>query len=209
MRIETLAAPMVEPLLLAEVKDHLRLDGPDHDAGLGALIVAARNVVEQHTGLALISRPVAVFLDDWPNSRVAMPWWQGTADGSLSALQRETDQVPLPVRPVDTITSVTIKDTLGQENTWAAEHYQLKPGMMPVLHCVTGSWPQPGQPVDGIRVTLTAGFGDSWNDVPADIRQALLQLIAHQYTNRGDTPSNALEDSGAGRLLMPYRQVRL
>ena len=33
---------------------------------------------------------------------------------------------------------------------------------------------------------FTAGFGESWEEVPADLRQAVFLLAAHFYENRSD-----------------------
>lgn len=52
--------PSAEPLTLAEVKAHLRLDGSDEDALLASLISTAREHLERETGLCLISSLAAL-----------------------------------------------------------------------------------------------------------------------------------------------------
>jgi len=209
MRIETLSPPASEPLLLDEIKNHLRLDGSADDVGLGALLVAARELVETHIGLCLMNRSLALYLDAWPATMGRMPWWQGVACGSMAAFARTAEYLPLPVRPVDSISTIQIYDAAGTPTIWDAENYGLKPGLEPALYRTKGSWPRPGRTLDGIRIELTAGFGDSWNDVPADIRQALLMLMAHLFENRGDTGSQAMNESGAATILKPYRKLQI
>ncbi|MCJ9428689.1 head-tail connector protein [Kordiimonas marina] len=211
MRLETLTDPTAEPLLLAEVKDHLRLDGSVEDAALGALISAARDMVERHLGLALTDRQVAVYLDAWPGETAdGSPWWSGVRDGAIPALSTACHFVRLPVRPVSAIADVTILAADGTGSIWDASNYYLKPGHQPGLYRKQGAaWPAPGQVADGIRITVTAGFGPSWNDVPAAIRQALLMLVAHLYSHRGDDQGEALGASGAAQILLPYRERRL
>ncbi len=209
MRIETLSPPASEPLLLDEIKDHLRLDGSADDVGLGSLLRAAREMVETHLGLCLISRSLALYLDGWPGTMGQMPWWQGVASGSMSAFARMTEYLPLPVRPVSSVGIIRVYDAEGASIVWGAGNYSLKPGLEPALYRTGGSWPTPGRALDGIRIELTAGFGDSWNDVPADIRQALLMLVAHLFENRGDTDTQAMDASGAATLLKPYRKLQI
>ncbi|WP_286828749.1 MULTISPECIES: head-tail connector protein [Kordiimonas] len=209
MRIETLSAPASEPLLLDEIKNHLRLDGSADDVGLGGLLRAAREMVENHLGLCLINRSLALYLDAWPGSMGQMPWWQGVASGSMAAFVRMAEYLPLPVRPVSGIGAIQTYDVDGAATVWDAENYNLKPGLEPALYRTSGSWPTPGRTLDGISIELTTGFGDSWNDVPADIRQALLMLVAHLFENRGDTGTKAMDASGAGAVLKPYRKLQI
>ena len=56
----------VEPVTLAEVKAHLRLDHASEDELLGGLIRAAREEVERATGLALIDQDWRLVIDEWP-----------------------------------------------------------------------------------------------------------------------------------------------
>ncbi len=207
-----LESPVAEPVLLAELKDHLRLDDSVDDAALGALVSAARTMVEAHLGLALINRPIAVYLDAWPSAPTLAdsPWWPGVREGAITEMGRAVHFVRLPVRPVQAVLSVHTLSADDVETVWGPEHYYLKPGNAPALYRKQGhAWPVPGRTADGIKITVTAGFGDSWNDVPAAIRQALLLLAAHLFTNRGDEPMNALAASGAAAFLAPYRDIRL
>ncbi len=84
-----------DPVLLAEVKDHLRLSHEDEDAYLGSLIAVAVQKIEQYFGLALMERRVDIMLN-----------------GSMR------DHIfRMPVRPVSEIVSVTSIDGDGTETT--------------------------------------------------------------------------------------------
>lgn len=209
MRTEFLSGPATEPLLLDEVKTHLRIDGTSQDADLGALITASRVAVETYTGLVLINRQAAVFIDAWPGDMGKMPWWQGVAAGSLAAFSRMTEYLPLPLRPVSAIAAVTIYDADSEGSEWDTAAYGLRPGLEPTLYRQKGSWPKPGRAADGIRIDLTVGFGESWNAVPADIRQALLTLVAYLHESRGDTGGDAIKACGAAPLLAPYMRKQI
>ncbi|UTW56184.1 head-tail connector protein [Kordiimonas sp. SCSIO 12610] len=198
--------PKGDPILLAEVKDHLRLSHEDEDAYIGSLIAVAVQKIEQHFGLALMERHVDI-----------------TINGTLR------DHIfRLPVRPVSEVISVTSIDgdgaevpgeTLG-ETIIPASAYSLQPGLGARLIFKNsnltygvghGFIPVPRQ--QSLRIRARAGFGLSHNLVPADIRHALLILTAYFYNYRGDDSDNPLADamakSGAMALMAPYRDYRL
>ncbi len=60
-------------------------------------------------------------------------------------------------------------------------------------------------PVDELTVDYTAGYGDA-ADVPPDLKQAVLQLVAYWFENR-DTLTTA--PLGFDRLIQSYKRVRL
>ncbi|MBL4837125.1 MAG: phage head-tail connector protein [Kordiimonadaceae bacterium] len=214
MRIETLTVPGVNAILLDEVKDHMRIDGTDEDASLGALVGTATSLVEGYLDLALIDRQVALYLDAWPTTsgkKANEPWWNGVADGAISTLDSSCYHVPLMIKPVHIISGIDITTADGSTVAWGTDNYYLKPGMAPALVRKYGrSWPVPGVRADGIKITATAGFGADWNTVPASIRQALLMLVAHLYYNRGnEAGGNAFLASGAAPLLASFRDMRI
>ena len=66
------------------------------------------------------------------------------------------------------------------------------------------AWPSPGVPVGGVRIDYTAGYGAAEADVPAPLRQAILQLSADGFEHRSDAPLSLVEP-----WLAPFRRVRL
>lgn len=60
-------------------------------------------------------------------------------------------------------------------------------------------------PVDGLSIDYTAGYGDA-DDVPADLKQAVLVLVAYWYEHRDSLTTAPL---GFERLIAGYRRVRL
>lgn len=215
MRIEMTKEPAYSPVLLDELKDHLRIDGAGEDAVLGAVIAASVGQVETWLDGALVNRNADIYLDAWPDagpvSAQTDPWWNGVADGAMPHLTQERLHAQLPIKPVSSIAAIHVQDATGTEIQWNSDNYYLKPGLNPAVVRKYGRlWPVPGVPAEGIRISVTAGFGADWNTVPAGIRQAVLMLAAHLYYNRGDTPTEpALKASGACSLLKPYREQRL
>lgn len=180
--------PAIEPVSLSDVKAHLRLSQNDDDALLGTLISAARRRIEAETGRALIAQGWSCYLDDWPG----------------------TGLVDLPVAPLIAVTGVTV---YGDDDTPASidpAHYYVDTVSLPPRLALRGSrvWPPPGRAANGIEIALTAGFGTTAASVPDDLRNAVMQLVAHLYENRGtgEEPSLPLTIAAA---IARYRVVRL
>lgn len=210
MRLYNLTEPAVEPILIAEARDHLRIDGDSEDAYLGALIAAARIYGESWTGLTFINQQMKLTLDHWPRTSGRNGWWDGLADGVMDSLFGYSKSVALPVSPVSSIDNIQITESDESISSWTSDDWILIDGVDPSILLKDGAaWPKPGRSAAGIDITLTAGFGPDSNSVPAAIKQALLMIIARLYAARGDSPSEAMHTSGAAALLTPYRKVRL
>lgn len=69
----------------------------------------------------------------------------------------------------------------------------------------------PSIPVGGkARIEFTAGFGATWDDVPADLAQAVFLLAAHYYEHRHETATDRdAMPFGVAALTDRYRDMRL
>lgn len=164
--------PAAEPVSLAEAKAHLRIGNGDEDEMIGRLIVAARRHVEVQAGLALISQVWSQFRDDWPDTGVA----------------------ELPLAPLLSVDEVK---TYGEDDVAASidpAHYYADRISHPPRLLLRGSrvWARPGRIGNGIEIVFAAGFGPVAADVPAELRQAILDLVAHWYAQRGDDRETGL-----------------
>lgn len=180
--------PQVEPVTLADAKAHLRISHADEDQLIGALISAARRVAEARTGLCFIRQGWAYFRDAWPE------------DGIIA----------LPLGPVLSVEDLAVFGEDDEKAVIDPAHYVVDPASRPPRLMLRGSriWQRPGRAVNGIGVTLVAGFGTSPDEVPQPLRLAMLQLVAHWYEHRGsDAPPPMPVKIDA--LLNPYRMVRL
>jgi uncharacterized phiE125 gp8 family phage protein len=182
-----LAGPAEEPVSLAETKAFLRLDADTEDGLVTALIAAARLHVESVTGRALVSQGWRAVLDAWPADRA----------------------VRLPVTPLVELTAVRAFDEQDDEHELGLAQFQLEPGRVLLPRAIEG------MPVLrerlGLEIDYVAGFGGA-ADVPADLKRALLALVAHWFENRDAVivaGSGAVVPAGFGRLVETWRQVRL
>ena len=60
------------------------------------------------------------------------------------------------------------------------------------------------------EIRFTAGFGEAWDEVPADLRQAVFLLAAHFYENRAEGAVSAGSmPFGVLVLIEAYRATRI
>ena len=154
-------------LPLEACKAHLRMGSGFADEGgqdglVAQYLRAAILAVERRIGKVLIAR----------SFRLRRTAWR---DG-----QREV----LPVAPVREITSVMISGRDGTATVIDPALYRLQAdGHRPCL--VPTGWLLPGIPHGGtVEVVFEAGFGPQWQDVPADLAQAVMLLAAQYHEGR-------------------------
>lgn len=144
------------------------------DTLLTSIITAAREQVEDVTGRALITQTWDCYLDEWP----------------------EGDRITLPFGNLQSVTSVSWKDTDGTETTLTATTDYLvetngdQNGAIVLPHGC--SWPSGTlYPSNPIKIRIVCGWASA-NAVPFKIKAALLMVCADLYENReSQTVSNA------------------
>lgn len=131
-----------EPVTVQEAKDWLRIDISDDDTLVGSLITAARIICEQYTNISFITRTVTATLHN-------------TLGG-----------ISLPYGPVNSITSVTERDTAITDYTMSGASFQR---LVTVFE-------------QEVTVVYTAGYAT----LPKNLKTAILNQIGFLYENRGD-----------------------
>jgi uncharacterized phiE125 gp8 family phage protein len=181
--------PSAEPLTLADLKAHIRIEGDDEDALLASLIRVAREHLERVTGLALISQGWRLYLDCWP----------------------ENGPLEIARGPVLAVDAVRAFDELGEESAVALTGHVLD-GVRRPARLWLRERPAARQAMNGIEVDFTAGFGESGADVPDTLKRATLVHAAHMYEFRGAVPVEmqpASVPEGYDRLVAPFLIRRL
>jgi uncharacterized phiE125 gp8 family phage protein len=195
MGLKHVSGPVLEPVTLDEAKLYVRVDGTAEDDQINLLITAARELFERETGLILLRQSWTKSLDAWP-----------------SVYKTARRRVFLPLRPVISVTSITVTDAAGTATVLPASDYALDMASEPprVVEVVPGHWPAPGAAAAGIAIGFDAGYGDVAEDVPAAIRLALLKLIAEGYETRQISGSDPKALSlGVTDILAPFMEARL
>ena len=168
MALKLVTAPAAEPVTLAEIKEHLRVDSDLEDALISALITAARQWAETYQGRAYITQTWNFLMDEFPQSPFS---------------------IPMP--PLQSVESIKYYDTAVTEYTLPSSSYQVDAdstfGRVALAYGKT--WPQTVtlRPMNAVIVQFKAGYGDAVGDVPERVRQAIKVLVADWYENREAT----------------------
>ena len=175
LRATRTVAPAAEPVSVIEAKEHLRVDIGDDDTLIEALITAAREYVEQGSRRALVTQTWRLNLDQFP----AGP------------------EIELPRPPLQSVTSVTYRDSDGTTNTLSSSIYEVDTDSTPgrIRLAYGEDWPSDTlAETNPVRITFVAGYGDA-DDVPRRWKQAILLLVGHWYENREATISGTIPRS--------------
>jgi uncharacterized phiE125 gp8 family phage protein len=161
--LKLVTPPTLEPVTLAEAKRQANVVASDEDSLLTALIVAARELVEQDTSRALLTQTWALKLHDW-----------------------FVDKLELPRAPLQSVTSIKYLDSAGVEQTLPASYYDVdthrEPGV--IWRDEDAVWPLVSDDANAITITYKAGYGDAAAACPGRAKQAILLLVGHWYRVR-------------------------
>ena len=188
MTFYLLAGPAQEPVSLGEAKAFLKIDDHAEDELITTLIGAARLHVEAVSGRVLLAQSWRLLLDAWPENRA----------------------VKLPVGPLLSVTAINAIDGNGASHALGLGQFGRGHDGIMVPRTVFGM--PLLQERQGIEIDFIAGFGEEPDTVPADLRQALLVLVAYWHEHRDAVivaGSGAVVPSGFDRLLSAYKSVRL
>lgn len=187
--------PAAEPIMLDEAKAHLRVD--DHDGEIISAMIAARQLVEEWTGRALVTQTWDWFLPFFP-------YYHG----------RYTLSIPKP--PLQILSSIKYIDASGALVTMPSTDYVAltfsgASAANGLVDPVYGScWPSARTQNDAVQVRFVAGYGGP-EKIPEPIRAAIKLLLGDLFENReaqfvGVSVSDNL---AVERLLSPYVLRRL
>lgn len=157
----------VEPVTVSELKFWARIDGDYEDTVLEGIIKTARKKVEDYLNRSLIEKTIELHLDNW-----------------------EYNNYELPLSPVLSIDSVVTIDEDDTETTYSSDNYYLAKGD-PARIVIKEDSTNPlntDREIGGYKITYTAGYGTSADDVPQGIKDGLLLWATYIYENRDPNP---------------------
>lgn len=177
-------APASEPVALSDAKVALGVADSDRDTLITNLLAAARELVEIHTGRALIQQTWVLTLDGWPRKCI----W-------------------LPRPPLQSVTHVKYLDSDGTLQTWSSGEYTVSSYSCPAFIELgyNKAWPTARTVAEAIQVTYVAGYANA-AAVPEAINNAIVLMagewLNHPYAAEGMSFSEI--PHGIKYLLRPY-----
>lgn len=195
MSIRLITAPAVEPITLAQAKEHLRVDHTTDDNLITAMISAARDYCEKWTARAFVTQTWELVVDEFPTAEIL---------------------IPLP--PLQSVTSIKYDDGAGVEQTLATDQYEVDTVSQPgwVVPITTG-WPTSiFEGINAVRIRFVAGYNPSSNspddlvvNIPGSLKAAMYLYIGQLYDQREDivvgTIVNKLPSGNVDFLLRNFR----
>lgn len=191
MGLTLVTRPTLEPVTLIEAKAHCRVDTSDDDGLMAAYVLAARAWVESQVGPLMTQTWDVTYPWGWP--------WD-----------RQRYRIKLPLRPVQSVVSVTYVDEQGVSQTLSPSLYTaiLNVPTPCIEKAFNVTWPTVRDVPEAVTVRLVTGYGDNPGDVPQPLRLAILMLVGHFYEHResvviGQTPAEV--PMSVESLISPYR----
>ena len=150
------------PVTLQETKAWLKVDDTNSDAEIAGLIQSATLRAEAYCNRPFIQREYTEYFDRFPTviEPCAVTFQSLT---SISYVDGDGNSQSFTDTQVDggyKFTKTRIKPAYGY------------------------SWPSTRDQYKAVTVVYQAGYGDDWNDVPSNVRLAILYLVSHYFTNR-------------------------
>jgi len=199
MRITVLTQPTVEPITLAEARDHLRLDATgspathEDDGYVELLIQAAREYVENITNRPMVQRQY----------KLTIPYWCNVMELPYST-------------PLVSVDSVKYLDIDGTQQTLASSIYDVVSDMQPsrIVRAYGQVWPSIRNVHNAIEITYTTGYAvgspaDYRENIPQALKGAVKMVVADLYENREQQQNVQLYKNRAVEALLSGYRVEM
>jgi uncharacterized phiE125 gp8 family phage protein len=171
--IKIITEPTVEPVTLAEAKEHLRVETDDENSYISSLITVCRQECEHQLGRSIGQQTLLLTLDTFPDGAIELPRPSATAINWIKYLDADG--------ALQTFSSANYwLDSSGELQSWA------------LLTSTNDSWPTTGNYANAMTVQYVAGS----DAAPKLIKHWILLAVARLYENReSDTDARTVTQS--------------
>lgn len=148
----------------SEAKAWLRVEHSEDDAIIAMLVASATQTAQNYLSQAFVTQTITETFDTWDS------------------------EMKLTIHPVQAVTGITYIDSDGVSQTLSSTIYNVDTYAKRAIltQAYNQTYPSLQTQRNAITVVYTAGYGLA-TSVPADIKQALLLMIADAYENRQDS----------------------
>jgi len=169
---------------------------------------AAVKMLEKVTDRKFITQVWDVFMDQWPLSSRG-EWWDGVREVAISTVVTPERNIKLPIGGNATLVEFsTYSDETEFPETVSNYIFDTIGPRARVGLKIGGIWPTTVlRSLNAIRFRVSIGFGNA-AAVPNNIKQAIKELVAHMYENRGDQNEMAIPPHVLA-LVSHYRREKL
>lgn len=191
--LTVVVAPAEEPVTLDEAKLHCKVEHPDDDALIAALISAARSIAETRLRRAIVSTTFDAVYDSFPfgggyYNRPLRQFYGAFPGGSGATfpgfLPTNTGILQLPRPALQSVTSIKYLDASGSLVTLDPSAYVVNAGVPGRVSPAYGKiWPTTLPMPGAVTVRFVAGYGDA-SAVPAAVKAAVKMIVANLYRYR-------------------------
>lgn len=186
--------PTDTPISLSEAKTFLRIDTDDDDALITSLIEAATECGQKLSNRIFVTTEFRTFRNGFGERR------DFTSGGKRPLVLRRSPFISTTLFTYknDTTIVTLVKDTDYFEEV-VSDYSKLRP---------EDFWPSDNKRrVQSLTVEFNAGYGAP-TDVPADLKNALLQHVSFLYENRGDCGCDQQSAIASGAMVI-YNKYRI
>jgi uncharacterized phiE125 gp8 family phage protein len=167
--------PAVEPVTLEQVKNHSRITHIEDDSWLLMAMIVARQLIEKTCELSLITQTRQMTFPSFPQNFLTLQNFQP---------QPLYSYIKLAYGPTISISEIKYYDQTNTLQTLNDYQATLESNPCLIVPGIGKNWPSTiANRLDAVKVTFVAGYGDPEN-VPAALKQAILLLVDHWYSNR-------------------------
>jgi len=181
MALTIVTGPATEPVIVADINNHLRLTGTagSGDTIISDFITSARRHCEQFQNRAYIEQTWNLILDRFPGEKY----------------------IEIPRPPLLSVSHVKYYGTGGTANTMTTSAYYAdtdsEPGRVHLEY--NEIWPtETLRPANGVEVQFIAGYGSAAASVPSEIKQSIMLLVGHMWEHRENSDIKEVIETADG-----------